>query len=1144
MLAYKKISHYFSKQNKTTLISSKRAMSTKQMTHKILCFLLCLLCASAIYAQSATTLTGTVTDEFGAPLPGASVAIMAQKKMLRGISTDINGDFKIEANIGSPNTELVISFVGTKTVRIKLTETAAKKHMKIVLKSDEAMLSEVTIVEDGYNKLPRKDMVGAFTTVKADDIMMPAYQSIDQMLQGKVAGMTVVNSSARVGATPKITIRGTSTILGNSDPLWVVDGVIQEDPISIDMSSSITSDMRELIGNQISWLNPQDIENITVLKDASATAIYGSKASNGVIVITTKKGVPGRISVNYSANLSVRERPRYDMYDFMNSFERIQFSKEAYESGVRYQSEPLPQIYTYEGLMAMFNKRMINEEQFSTYLQRLETVNTDWFDLLTRNSVSQNHNLSISGGTDRYTYNASVGYSDNKGYEIGNENDQITTRLSINSNVNDRLNISVQLNGSVRNSEGYGAGVNPYSYAMNTNRAIPAYNLDGSRVFYNKYYRYQYNSELGDLNQYSYNIFNEMENSYSKNRGTMFNASANVSYKILSWLTYNATASIALSSNKSESFAGEKTSQVEQLYRGYPYGTEKAGSDKYNAALMPFGGVLNQSNQQTLSYSTSHRLAFSKEFNENHRLNAMLGMEVRSSEGESDGNIAYGYVPERGEIIVSPTLPENFRPIGSSINIGWGPMTQLYNGGWSKTSTVTNYMSFFATVAYSMKNRYVVNVNVRSDASNRFGQDTNKQFDPTWSFGASWKIAQEAFVEEYIPWLDQANLRATYGIQGNVVNSISPEMIVRYEGLLDSYGEYYLSISSLANPNLKWERTKTWNLGLDLALFGISMNMEYYGRRSHAIITQDIAQEYGTSRMPLNGAIITNHGLEFTLNFTPFRTNDFAWTVGLNASKNWNRSRDDDRTAEADELTHTDFLHGNHDRPLKNGYPLSAFWSYKFTGLNGTNGYPTFEHATYDAVDGDPTIDPTTFLVYSGQSEPYFTGGFNTRLRWKNFNFGADFALILGSKKRLPNPYSTFTGGKMPDIFGNLSKELNDRWKKPGDEANTNIPALYTSVRDLYNLNLPNGLFDNIYSMWANSDARVADASFLRCTQISLSYNLPRNLCKKVGMSRIQLSANINNLFVIASDDWKGYDPELGYTIQPRVYSMGLSLGF
>jgi hypothetical protein len=440
-------------------------------------------------------------------------------------------------------------------------------------------------------------------------------------------------------------------------------------------------------------------------------------------------------------------------------------------------------------------------------------------------------------------------------------------------------------------------------------------------------------------------------------------------------------------------------------------------------------------------------------------------------------------------------------------------------------------------------NRYVINLNVRSDASNRFGQDVNKQFDPTWSVGVAWKAAQEPFMMEYLPWLEQFNIRATYGIQGNVVNSISPEMIVTYQGLLQSYSEYYLTISSLPNKQLKWERTKSANLGADISLFGITMNLEYYWRKSNAIIRQDVAQEYGVASMPLNGGLITNEGLEVSLNYTPIRRKDFAWTIGLNAGKNWNKSETDDRTAKADELNHIDYLNGSSDRPLKKGYPLSAFWSYKFTGLAHNTGYPTFENATYDDVDGDGSVDPTTFLIYSGQSEPDFSGGFNTRIRWKGFNLGIDFAANIGAKKRLPNPYSTFTYGKMPDIFSNLSKELNDRWKQPGDEAHTNIPALYTSIEDKYNLNLPNGLYDNIYSMWAQSDVRVADASFLRCTQISLSYSLPQKVCKKIRLSHITFSANVNNLFVIASKDWKGYDPELGYSIQPRMYSLGLSLG-
>lgn len=1093
-------------------------------------------------------LKGTVLDATGEPLPGASVEVKGANSMTVGTVSDIDGNFNltIPGFSASQKRNVIISFVGMKKQTIRLTDAVVAKPLEVVLESDN-MLEEVVVVDDGYNRLPRKDMVGAFTTVKAEDIMMPAYQSVDQMLQGKIAGMQVVNTSSRVGATPQIKIRGTSTLLGNRSPLWVVDGVIQEEPLKIDVSSQLTGNMAELIGNEISWLNPNDIDNITVLKDASATAIYGSRASNGVIVITTKKGSTERMSVRYSTNFSIRQRPCYDLYDFMNSKERIQFSKEVYDAGARYQQAPLPQKYTYEGLMAMFNDRMITESEFKKQMQRLETVNTDWFDLLTRNSISQNHTMSVSGGSQKVTYNASVGFSQNDGIEIGNENNQFTSRLNVYAEFNKRLKMSFNLNGSIRNSDGYGPGVNPYTYALNTSRAVPAFEEDGSLAYYKNYYTYQHNPLLGGYNTYSYNIFNEMANSYSKNKGVNFSASANIDYKILDWLSYQATGSLTQSMNDTEGFAGEKTSHIEQLYRGYPYGSEKSGSEKFNAALLPFGGTLTTSNSEGLSMSMSHRLAFSKTFNETHRLNAMLGWEVRTSKQRSNGNTVWGYVPERGEILVSPNRPTEIVPVGGSKqDIQWGALDALYNGSWRKTTTETNYMSFFGTLAYSLKNRYVFNFNVRSDASNRFGQDQNKKFDPTWSAGFSWKIAEEEFVKERMEWLDQMSLRASYGVQGYVVSSISPELLARYEGILRGYNEYYLSISSLPNPYLKWEQTKTWNLGLDMSLFGVSLNVEYYGRRTNAINRTEVAQEYGMKNLLLNGGILKNHGLEVSLNFTPYRKKDFAWTVGLNFARNWNKSEMDDLTAKADEINHNNYLSGNSSRPLKKGYPLAAFWSFKFKGLDPETGYPLFEGIDNDAKEsyGSQDVDPTSFLVYSGSSEPVFDGGLNTRLRWKNFQFGADFAVSLGAKKRLPNPYSMFTNGKIPSPFSNVSKMLNDRWKQPGDELITHIPAVYTSIVDLYNLYLPNGLYMSRYDMWAQSDVMVADASFLRCTQLQFSYHFPRAICQKIGLGNITLNANVNNLFVIASKKWNGYDPELGNSITPKVYSLGLSVGF
>ena len=1100
--------------------------------------------ASEAPQTKAGIITGKVMDEEGEPLPGASIKV---KGLKLGTTTDADGMFTLTLGTNDPSGEytLIVTYVGMKDVEIKV-RSNAPKPVKIEMVPNSEVLDDVLVVGNGYNTLPRKDMVGAFTTVKAEDVMMPAYQSIDQMLQGKVAGMIVQNSSARIGSRPSITIRGTSTLLGNTEPLWVVDGVIQSDPLSIDVSSALTEDMSNLIGNQISWLNPQDIETITVLKDASATAIYGSKASNGVIVITTKKGSADRTSVRYTGNLSIRQRPNYGMFNYMNSLERIQFSKEAYEAGARYQSEPLPQVYTYEGLMAMVNNNMISEADFKTRLQFLETCNTDWFKLLTRNSISHNHNVSVSGGTQKVTYNASVGYSSNKGTEIGNDQDQLTSRLQVNAQLSNRLRIVFTAGGSISNANSFGPNVSPESYAQTTSRTVPAFDMDGSPVYYKNYYTYRYNRRDINTLQYGYNIFNEIENSYSKSRGTNYNVTFNLDLKILEGLNYQLVGNITQTDNSTEVYQGEKSSYIEQNFRGYPARGEAANSEKFNAAMLPFGGILTTNDSRTTSYDMQHKLVFSKTFNEIHRINAMAAFQMRSIKSNSNGNTVWGYVPERGEMIVSPNYPEKIQPIGGTEFITWGALTSLYDAGaWHKTSLTSNYLSYFATLAYSLNNTYVLNFNVRQDASNRFGQDSRHKFNPTYSAGLSLRLGELGFVHDAMPWLNQLNVRGTYGVQGNVVQSISPELIAHYNGILSGYNEYTVSISSLPNPMLKWESTRTWNLGLDLQLLnGIQMNLEYYGRRSNALISQSIPEEYGMLRMRLNGGRILNHGLEFSFNYTPFRSKNFAWTIGLNASKNWNKSGNPDSAIRANGLGKGDFLSGRTDILLKKGYPISSFWSYSFAGLDPETGYPLFNGIDFTG-EGDPNIDPTTFLVYSGQSKAYFTGGFNTRVRWKDLSFGADFSALLGAKKRLPNPYSGFSNGKMPSPISNLNKDLKNRWKKPGDELHTNIPALYTSVvsNDI-NLPIPDGSVSSRYDTWAMSDALVADGSFLRCTQINLTYYLPKRICGKFGASSLSLSANLNNVFVIASKRWNGFDPELRSSVMPRIYSFGLSVSF
>lgn len=1079
-------------------------------------------------------ITGRVTDKSGNPLPGVSII---RKGTTVGITTDTEGNFTLILTDEGP-IPLLFSFIGMETKEIICKDD---KPLKVVMEETTLALDEV-IVDGGYQQLPRKDMVGSFTTVKADDIHQNAYTSIDQMLQGRVAGLVAVNTSSRVGRAPKLTIRGVSTLLGNTDPLWVVDGIIQPDPLPFNATDALTSDLSQMVASQVSWLNPADIESVTVLKDASATAVYGSKASNGVIVVTTKKGQRDRLSVNYSLSMGIRFRPNYNQFDFMNSQERIRFSKEAYDAGARYQYEPYPQTCTYEGLMFLLNNNTITEEYYNQQVSWLETVNTDWFKLLTRNSFNHNHNLSISGGSKKSTYTASFSYNNSKGVETGNDTDQFNVRLGFNSELTERLRLNMSMNGSIGNSYGFGAGINPMDYATTTSRALPAYTQDGELLYYLSLYNYQYNKDQIPL---GFNILNERDNSYAKMRNNRFDASLNINYKILPWVSYQLVGGLSSSTSDSRSFAGERTTYVAQNYRGYDYGSEEVNSTKFNAAVLPYGGELYTSDSKSVSYNMQHKLVFSHNLKKGSRLNAMVAAEIRSTTYRRGTNTVWGYVPERGEKIMEPTPPGRLQPIGMEIPTDdWGILKAIYNGKWTSTERTDNYFSFFATLAYSFKDRYVLNANVRNDVSNRFGQDVNKRFDPTYSFGISWRLGEETFIKDYISWLDQLNIRGTFGIQGNVVNSISPELILSQGGVLPNYNEYYTTISSLPNPLLKWERTKTWNLGLDIQLLrGISMTLEYYGRRSNAIINQDAQQEYGVYTMKLNGGLIKNHGVEYSINFTPYKRDNFAWNIGINVSKNWNKAVTASNMTGENGINKGDFLGGNSSRLVKKGYPINSFWSYSFAGLEHETGYPTFNKLEYEQVN--PDVDPSTFLVYSGAQDPFFTGGFNTSVRWHSLSLSANFSALLGGKKRLVNPYEPFTYGQIPNPNINFSRMLNDRWKKPGDEAHTIIPALWTDVVRDINVTLPDGSTESIYDMWGMSDAMVVNASFLRCNQISLSWNMDSKLCQKFGARSFSVNASVSNVFVIASKKFNGFDPELAdNSVMPRMFSFGFNVGF
>ncbi|MDO5664266.1 MAG: SusC/RagA family TonB-linked outer membrane protein [Bacteroidia bacterium] len=1071
------------------------------------------------------TVNGVVTDNKKEPLPGASIKI---KDTTQGVATDINGTF-ILPNV-SPDVVLEISYVGMQSQTISLN---GKTTINIVLLEDESALQELVVM--GYQALDKRDVVGSISVIKAKDILTPAHTSIDQMLQGWVPGLMVMNPSSRVGTSPKIKIRGTSTLLGNQDPLWVVDGIIQPDPLHIDANQAMTEDLRNIIGNQISWLNPYDIEDITVLKDASATAIYGSKASNGVIIITTKKSSSDKIGIKYSSSYSFRPQPTYADFNLMNSAERIQYSHDAFQAGARYNDVPIQQIYTYEGLATLYMDRKISKEELDNGISRLQMVNTDWFDLLTRNSFSHNQHLTLSGQSNKLSYNISLGYSDSKGVEINNDVKRFTGRSRMSLNLSPKVSIDFILSGQQSTKKGYGPGVNPLSYATRTSRAIPAFDENGEYVYYKRKSSYDLVLPRPVL---GYNILNELEHSGSSSKSSSWNANLNFKWNITPSLKYEFSSGISQFGTNSTSYAGERTFYIASKYRGYDFGTVTPASQEYKAALLPFGGELFSVDMQSININIQNMLTYYKIFQDRHRLNVLLGTELRSGDDNSISNTVWGYVPERGENIMYPATPKDIVPIGVDYDPAatLGLFKNLYEGAYKKHSQTNNFVSLFATLAYSYKNKYVVNFNIRSDASNRFGQNINRRFDPTYSFGFSWRGAEEKWIKNlFKEYVNQFNLRASYGIQGNALTNISPDLIASIGEILPVYNQYSSRINSLPNPNLTWERTKSWNLGLDLSLLNrISMTLEYYGRSSNAVITQPIPQEYGKSYMSINGGLIRNHGVEYSISFNVIDTKDFAWSFGLNSSKNWNKINTDPTV----QLQLSNFLYGSNNLILKKGYPVSAFWSYSFKGLNPQTGYPEF-----NLMDVDSELakaDPSSYLEYSGQREPDFTGGLNTRIRYRSFSIGANFSLLLGSHTRLPSLFTSNHFIAHPDV--NVSKELVNVWKKPGDELKTNIPAFYS--RGGTSIRLPDKLTSKpMYSMWNESSVRVVNASFLRCNNLSLNWEL-NHLASKINLKSMMLSASVSNLFVIADKKFQGFDPELGNSVMPRIYSLSINVGF
>ena len=849
-----------------------------------------------------------------------------------------------------------------------------------------------------------------------------------------------------------------------------------------------------------------------------------------MIVITTKKATVGKVQVSYSGNVSIGQRPRYGLYDLMNSAEHMQFQREIHEERKQYPSGSLVLPMGYYGLQQKLLRKEVTLEEMNKEYEKLARMNTDWFDILFRNSFNHSHSLGISGGSEKIQNRTSLGYTQEKGEARGNDMRSFTMSSNTTVSLWERMVLNLSLNGSVRNVEGFAYDVDPFNYAYNTSRAIPAYNEDGSLFYHEKIG--STSTAIGGKTTYNYNILNELANTGSENETRTWSATVDLQWEILLGLSYQGLFSYSSASADTEQYAGERSFYISS-FRGYEYGSVSPNGNETKCTRLPMGGLQESSLTNTKGISVRNSLVYNRSFKEKHRITLQLGIETNSTKTKGASNKRYGYMPDRGESFATPPATYYWDMSIERDN------KDVVSGEHSIVNRIENSLSEFATAVYTYDNRYVLNFSARLDASNRFGQDKNKRFQPTWSAGFKWNVASEPFVAASW-WLNNLDIYTSYGYQGNAVSSVGPELITT-EKYLDHYGAYGLEIKSLPYPDLGWEKTKTWNLGIDASFLKGRLNFtfNYFKKISDVLSSRGIAVENGMTNGIVSGSTMENSGYDFVINVVPVRTKDFTWQLSLNTSITENSVDKNERINTLD-----DYLNGS---AVVEGRAFSTFYSYEFDGLDEETGMPTFKHMDIAFEDAE---SPKDFLVISGKFIPDFSGGLNTMFKYKNFSLYALFAVQWGGHKRLPDLYPSggvVAGSGLPRPEQNVSRKLIDRWKSPGEQ--TIYPSLPSSTQDeiiyLPETKTSSEQEENRYVMYNFSDIRVANTDFIRCRSLSFSYDFTGKSLRKMGLGYLRLSASMTNPFMWVSDKkWDGLDPETGDWPARRITSFSLSVMF
>lgn len=974
-----------------------------------------LLTIGSAFAQT-TSVSGTVVDENGDPIVSAAIQLKGSTVYTM---TNSVGEFTISAPADGI---LAISCLGFHSTEIPVNGRAS---ISVTLTSDAEVLEDVIVV--AYGTVRREANTGSVTSLKNEQLAEIPATSVDKMLSGKMAGVSITSGSGQPGSTSTIRVRGTSSINAGNEPLWVVDGI----PV-------MNSDNRQMSnfgvggGSSSTYLNPNDIESITVLKDAAAASVYGSRAANGVILVTTKSGKNGRAKFTARAKVGAQQLINDHNYRPLSGEELLSYLRVASVNAGYNPDDPTSQYYYPQTL--------------------LENGTTNWYKELTRVGLLQEYEINATGGTNKGSYYSSVSYHKNEGVFYGVDYQRFTARVNADMKLTNTLKTGTKINLSYSDSNSGQMGDLYYSnpaYAMFSILPwTPIRNEDGS---------------------YNMNI---VENSKTNPR-------ANADYDVNNDKEYRLQGSLFLEWKPIPQLTLKTNNQVE-------FDLTQSRQNRHEFTHQGTAADIEYINKD-VRYTTSNTITYDDKYDE-HSFRVLVGQEAMLDKWDLLGAYSPG---------VDPAIPYPTTGKGETDQVDFNIVEE-------------SLLSFFGVADYNYDNRYFFQASVRGDGSSLFGSQA--KWGAFWSVSGSWNIANEKFMSSTRSWLSGLKIRASYGVNGN--NNIAAYRAYGVYGAINYAGATGMVPSRPENPNLAWERNKTWDLGLDFSFFDDRLTGSgdiYYRKTSDMLLSKRVPYTTGFGSNFMNVGSMRNKGIEGQIEGVIIRNSDWFWSVGLNVAMNRSLVLD---LGDSEFLSVADSRAGSNDStPVRivKGMRLYNYYTSDYYGVNPSTGDPLW----YDK-NGKLTGDVSKArYVYAGSPEAKATGGFNTTVSWKGLSLSAYFEFVAGNKVFVADQNIGF-GYNMNN---NNTVGVLNYWTKPGDTGVVPKPVAGAPSQS-----------------YRASTFNIQDGSYTRIKDITLSYSLPENALKAIRMKGIRIYVSALNPYTFHNVK-NVMDPELGVL----GYTMGAS---